>query len=582
MLCLLLMVIATAGAHAEPRGQRFVAIAFHDIVDQPGDLTGDAVTVRTFVQFLDWLKGTGWTTISLDDVSAAARGARRLPDKAILLTFDDGFRSLYTRVFPLLKAYRYPAVAALVGSWMEDGPDGTVLYGDKRVPRTNFVSWAEVREMEASGLIEFASHSYDLHRGVQANPQGNLLPAAVTWRYDPLTRTYEDDAQYTTRIRADLRRSRDDHGGPARASAPHDRMALRALHPACAGSRQRNGICCRPDPGAGTGLHLGPFRDLSLFPAQNPSFGDIVRNLRFEPERPATRRIACLALDALAAAGSGRQQDEAARPYHRGRASARRQHRHLSTPTSALPSPAAPLGAVYFPTRLRPLRMDLLGRATAQIRSRGGADVYLHLPLAAAAAAVGKANVPRLFAEMLRHARPDGIVIDMPLPAAASRDRRRPAREHPRPACRAQSPTAERRGTAWSCGLSRGCRDQSAAAPDARHGAACRPTRLGRYRPAAAGRGRRGDRALAGRLRAEGWLRPEVSGRVAFSLPAEPERQIEALRQAQRQGASAFALCPKAPALPPSAALSAAFSRRQLSLSALDRGARWTSTQATG
>ena len=60
----------------------------------------------------------------------------------------------------------------------------------------------------ASGLIEFASHSYDLHRGVQANPQGNITPAAVTWRYDPRTRTYEDDAQYIARIRADLIHSR--------------------------------------------------------------------------------------------------------------------------------------------------------------------------------------------------------------------------------------------------------------------------------------------------------------------------------------------------------------------------------------
>ena len=93
--------------------------------------------------------------------------SRRLPDKAILLTFDDGYESLYTRVFPLLKAYHYPAVAALVGSWMEDEPDGTVLYGDRKVPRSNFVSWDEAREMQASGLVEFASHGYDLHRGVQ-------------------------------------------------------------------------------------------------------------------------------------------------------------------------------------------------------------------------------------------------------------------------------------------------------------------------------------------------------------------------------------------------------------------------------
>src|SRR5262249_55940088 len=66
--------------------------------------------------------------------------------------------------------------------------------------------------------------------------------------------------------------------------------------------------------------------------------------------------------------------------------------------------------------------------------------------------------------------------------------------------------------------------------------------------------------ALAGRMRAEGWLRPDVAGRVAFSLPAGQNQQIEAQRNAQRQGASAFALCPEPPALPPAAALSATFS----------------------
>ena len=66
--------------------------------------------------------------------------------------------------------------------------------------------------------------------------------------------------------------------------------------------------------------------------------------------------------------------------------------------------------------------------------------------------------------------------------------------------------------------------------------------------------------ALARRLLAEGWLQPDVSGRVAFSLPAETQQQIEAQRNAQRLGASAFALCPEPPALPPPAMLSATFS----------------------
>src|SRR4029453_12929267 len=100
LLGLVLFVAATIQAHAEPPGQRFVAIAFHGIGDEVADLEPDSVRSKVLVQFFEWLKGTGWTAISLDDVSAAARGIRPLPQKPILITFDDGARRLYTRVFP--------------------------------------------------------------------------------------------------------------------------------------------------------------------------------------------------------------------------------------------------------------------------------------------------------------------------------------------------------------------------------------------------------------------------------------------------------------------------------------------------
>jgi len=65
--------------------------------------------------------------------------------------------------------------------------------------------------------------------------------------------------------------------------------------------------------------------------------------------------------------------------------------------------------------------------------------------------------------------------------------------------------------------------------------------------------------ALATRLRAQGWLRPDVAGRVVFTLPSDRALQVEAMRKAERLGASAFALCPP-PALPPTPALAATFS----------------------
>src|SRR4051812_27834626 len=96
LLAFLFFVAGAMSAYAQPAGQRFVSIVFHDVQDDRSNLGLDAITSRRLLEFFDWLKGSGWTAISLDDVVAAAQGKRALPQKSILLTFDDGDRSLYT------------------------------------------------------------------------------------------------------------------------------------------------------------------------------------------------------------------------------------------------------------------------------------------------------------------------------------------------------------------------------------------------------------------------------------------------------------------------------------------------------
>jgi biofilm PGA synthesis lipoprotein PgaB len=66
-----------------------------------------------------------------------------------------------------------------------------VDFGGEEITRNKILSWNELKEMQNSGLVEIASHSYHLHRGVNANPQGNSEPAAITRIYDSNTKTYE-------------------------------------------------------------------------------------------------------------------------------------------------------------------------------------------------------------------------------------------------------------------------------------------------------------------------------------------------------------------------------------------------------
>jgi len=210
LLALLLAVAATLATAADAR---FMSMSYHEVLADDEPMTPTAVRASDLARQFAWLKVNGYHPVSVDQILAARAGGPPLPDNAILLTFDDGFKDVHTRAFPLLKLFNYPAVIALVGRWMDVPAGGMVDYDGQPVPRSKFLDWAEVREMQNSGLVEVASHSYDLHRGILANPQGNTQPAATTRLF--ANGRYEDDAAYLARLRHDLRDSISQHTGKA-------------------------------------------------------------------------------------------------------------------------------------------------------------------------------------------------------------------------------------------------------------------------------------------------------------------------------------------------------------------------------
>jgi len=161
-----------------------------------------AVSQKNFAAQMGWLKDHHYRVISVQDLIDSAAGLKNLPDNAIMLTFDDGYQSFYTRAFPLLKKYHYPATLALVGSWLE-GQD----VEDR--PNNPLMTWPQVREVVASGLVEIASHSYDLHHGIVANPQGNRQSAVTSRLYDSEYDEYEKDEAYRLRIFEHIGKSAD-------------------------------------------------------------------------------------------------------------------------------------------------------------------------------------------------------------------------------------------------------------------------------------------------------------------------------------------------------------------------------------
>lgn len=377
--CFVLLVLLAAPLRAE-----LIVLSYHDVGDpQDYRLGGSALSMRTAdlaAQF-SWLRAHDYRVVGVDDVLAAAEGRRRLPEKAVLLTFDDGYLGMYKRVFPLLKLFGYPAVLAVMGKWLDTPAGEPVSYGTRSMPRQYFLTWPQVREMADSGLVEIASHSHDLHHEVLANPQGNTRPAAVTREYDPDSGRYETDEAYRERIRRDLARS------ARRIEAETGRRPRVMVWPYGAYNQVTVGIArelgmpiaMSLDDGRNEPLRLGNIRRILL--GDNANLAHFVWSLNYRVKPgPEPVRVVHVDLDYLYDPDPVRQNDNLGLLLDRVKA--------LGVNTVYLQAFADPDGdgnadSLYFPNRHLPMRADLFNRVSWQLKSRVGVEVYAWLPVLA-------------------------------------------------------------------------------------------------------------------------------------------------------------------------------------------------------
>ena len=375
------LVLALCAMRAQA-AEGFIALAYHDVQDNPAkERIADAETVSTadLVAQFAWMREHGYHPISIDDVLAARDGRRALPEKAVLLTFDDGYRSTYTRVFPLLKLFRYPAVVAPMVSWLERPAGSQVEYGRSSVAREHFMTWAQLKEMQDSGLVEIASHSYDLHHGIVGNPQGNLEPAATTLEYDVRRGRYETDRHYRQRVRDDLARSvrviaRRVGRKPRVMVWPYGRYNAPLLETA---RKLGMPVTLTLDDGANTPAGAAAIRRVLV--DDQATLARLVTILR-GGDAPAPTRVAHVDLDYVY------DRDPAQQEKNLGELLDRIQALRINTvylQAFADPDGNGEADALYFPNRHLPMRADLFNRVAWQLATRTGVRVYAWMPVLA-------------------------------------------------------------------------------------------------------------------------------------------------------------------------------------------------------
>ena len=152
-------------------------IMYHGILKDAARQGQYVISPALFESDLAYIRQQGYTTVVMQELLDYVLEGKPLPEKPIMLTFDDGYYNNYAYAYPLLQQYDMRAVLSPVVAWSEfysndPAESDRVLY--------SHVTWAQLREMAESGVFEIQNHSYDMHKNAAGQRKGTLKRAEET------------------------------------------------------------------------------------------------------------------------------------------------------------------------------------------------------------------------------------------------------------------------------------------------------------------------------------------------------------------------------------------------------------------
>lgn len=176
-----------------------VVLTYHHISREPFS----AITIKPerFEEDLKMLKDSGFNVISLKYLVKGMNGEVKIPNNAVVITFDDGIESFYKYAYPVLKKYKMPAVNFIITSRTEAYAPSPEDF--------NPLSRDEIREMYDSGLVDIGSHTHNSHDLVYKNAELKTGGKLANKIYNKDRKSFESEESYIKRITEDLKTSRE-------------------------------------------------------------------------------------------------------------------------------------------------------------------------------------------------------------------------------------------------------------------------------------------------------------------------------------------------------------------------------------
>ncbi len=150
------------------RSERMLPVVmYHHITENPKRAGKYVILSDELRRDLEYIKNKGYETVCIQDLIDFVDGKNQLPEKIVMITFDDGFESVMELAQPILRENNQRAVLSVVGSITES----YTLNHDRNINYA-YLGWDELRELQQSGDFEIQNHTYDMHNLNKAGRRG--------------------------------------------------------------------------------------------------------------------------------------------------------------------------------------------------------------------------------------------------------------------------------------------------------------------------------------------------------------------------------------------------------------------------
>ncbi len=194
MLSVAVAVFIPSRVKAQQEGVKVPIIMYHSILKDEA-MWGDYVlSPMELEKDIIYLKSNGYEAVFVSQLIDYVENDGELPEKPVVLTFDDGSYNNLTYVLPLLTKYDFKATFSVVGKYSEIACEDA-----EPSPGYSYLDWNDINKLRKSGYVEIANHSYDMHSLDER--RGSTMNNGES--YDDYRRAFYNDAFKTQHLLED-------------------------------------------------------------------------------------------------------------------------------------------------------------------------------------------------------------------------------------------------------------------------------------------------------------------------------------------------------------------------------------------